>query len=107
MGSKIDIRSSFWKHNFSSEEDARKIDIFNLINASITVVCFKKPNEFCSRRLQIIEPLFATDCQALAKPKKESLLVAETLSKNVIHDCEDEACKDEIFAGERPKKFGS
>ncbi|KAL2546110.1 uncharacterized protein Fot_15343 [Forsythia ovata] len=100
---------SFWKRYFSSEEDARKIDIFDLINASITVASFKKPNdEFRSRRLQIIESLFATDSQAVAKPKKESLLIAETLSKNVIHDCKDEAyCKDDISTGERPKKFGN
>ncbi|KAL2493930.1 uncharacterized protein Fot_37687 [Forsythia ovata] len=108
MGSQIDTTSSFWKRYFSSEEDARKIDIFDLINASITVASFKKPNdEFRSRRLQIIESLFATDSQAVAKPKKESLLIAETLCKNVIHDCEDEACKDEISTGERPKKFGN
>ncbi|KAL2546113.1 uncharacterized protein Fot_15346 [Forsythia ovata] len=107
MGSEIDITSSFWKRYFSSE-DPRKIDIFDLINASITVASFKKPNdEFRSRRLQIIESLFATDSQAVAKPKKESLLIAETLSKNVIHDCKDEVCKDDISTGERPKKFGN
>ncbi|KAL2493937.1 Uncharacterized protein Fot_37694 [Forsythia ovata] len=85
MGSQIDTTSSFWKCYFSIEEDARKIDIFDLINASITVASFKKPNdEFRSRRLQIIESLFATDSQAVAKPKKESLLIAEALSKNEI-----------------------
>ncbi|KAL2546104.1 uncharacterized protein Fot_15337 [Forsythia ovata] len=68
MGSEIDITSSFWKRYFSSEEDARKIDIFDLINASITVASFKKPNdEFRSRRLQIIDSLFATDSQAKRK----------------------------------------
>ncbi|KAL2518923.1 Uncharacterized protein Adt_15170 [Abeliophyllum distichum] len=108
MGSEIDTTSSFWKRYFTSEEDARKIDIFDLINASITVASFKKPNdEFRSRRLQIIESLFEIDSQAVAKPKKESLLIAETLSKNVIHDCEEEACKDEISTVERPNKFGN
>ncbi|KAL2518922.1 Uncharacterized protein Adt_15169 [Abeliophyllum distichum] len=110
MGSKIDTTSSFWKRYFTSEEDARKIDNFDLINASITVASFKKPNdEFRSRRLQIIESLSEIDSQAVAKPKKESPLIAKTLSKNVIHeyDCEEEACKDEIYTVERPKKFGN
>ncbi|KAL2518947.1 Uncharacterized protein Adt_15194 [Abeliophyllum distichum] len=102
MGSEIDTTSSFWKRYFTSEEDARKIDNFD------TVASFKKPNdEFRSRRLQIMESLFEIDSQAVAKPKKESLLIAETLSKNVIHDCEEEACKDEIYTVERPKKFGN
>ncbi|KAL2518954.1 Uncharacterized protein Adt_15201 [Abeliophyllum distichum] len=108
MGSEIDTTSSFWKRYFTSEEDARKIDIFDLINASITVASFNKPNdEFRSRRLQIIESLFEIDSQAVAKPKKESLVIAETLSKNVIHDCEEEACKDVISTVERPNKFGN
>ncbi|CAA2992892.1 Hypothetical predicted protein [Olea europaea subsp. europaea] len=94
------IESFYWKGYFRSEEDARKNDIFDLINASITLASIEDPKEFRSRRMQVIESLFDADTQAPAKPKKRSNKIARTTpSKNqeriVIHGCKDHACKEE------------
>ncbi|CAA3033165.1 Hypothetical predicted protein [Olea europaea subsp. europaea] len=104
MGFEINIGSSFWKWYFHNEEDARKINIFDLINASITVASFKKPDEFRSKRLWIMESLFTND----SKAKMGSRLIVKVPSKInqepiMIQGCKDQACKDEIFS--RHKKF--
>ncbi|CAA2992888.1 Hypothetical predicted protein [Olea europaea subsp. europaea] len=109
------IESFYWKRYFRSEEDARKNDIFDLINASITLASIEDPKEFRSRRMQIIESLFDADSQGPAKPKKRSNKIARTTpSKNqeriVIHGCKDHACKEESTvdadsqASAKPKK---
>ncbi|CAA2992894.1 Hypothetical predicted protein [Olea europaea subsp. europaea] len=94
------IERFYWKGYFRSEEDARKNDIFDLINASITLASIEDPKEFRSRRMQIIESLFDADSQGPAKPKKRSNKIARTTpSQNqeriVIHGCKDHACKEE------------
>ncbi|CAA2968690.1 Hypothetical predicted protein [Olea europaea subsp. europaea] len=109
MGLEIDIESSFWKWYFHNEDDARKIDIFDLINASIAVAAIKKPNEFVSKRLQILESILTADSQA----KKGLHLTVKKSSKNnqervINHDCQDQVCKDdegEISVGESDKEF--
>ncbi|CAI9785415.1 unnamed protein product [Fraxinus pennsylvanica] len=105
------IGSFFWKGYFRNEEDARKNDIFDLINTSITLASIENPNEFRSRRMQIIESLFDSDSQAPAKPKKRSNHNARPTSKNqeriVIHGCKDQACQDEIAAEECFDEFAN